>query len=66
MAMFLADNGADFILLELMYRPDRMKLIFESAKKTNLPVGLDFHQEKVLKANLFIHLQMIMILISEK
>ena len=46
MAMFLADNGADFILLELMYRPDRMKLIFESAKKTNLPVWAGFSSRK--------------------
>ena len=29
-----------------MYRPDRMKLIFESAKKTNLPVWAGFSSRK--------------------
>ena len=46
LAQFLADNGCDVILLELMYRPDRMKIIFESAKKTGLPVWAGFSARK--------------------
>jgi len=46
MALFLSDNGCDLILLELMYRPDRMEIIFESAKKTNLPVWAGFSARK--------------------
>tara|TARA_B100000427_G_scaffold236631_1_gene199555 strand:- start:635 stop:1564 length:930 start_codon:yes stop_codon:yes gene_type:complete len=46
MALFLSENGCDFILLELMYRPDRMEIIFESAKKTNLPVWAGFSARK--------------------
>ena len=40
--MFLADNGCDFILLELMYRPDRIDIIFDSASKVGLPVWAGF------------------------
>tara|TARA_B110000196_G_scaffold309251_1_gene310705 strand:- start:290 stop:1222 length:933 start_codon:yes stop_codon:yes gene_type:complete len=46
MALFLAENGCDFLLLELMYRPDRMEIIFESAKKTNIPVWAGFSARK--------------------
>jgi len=46
MALFLSDNGCDLILLELMYRPDRMEIIFESAKNTNLPVWAGFSARK--------------------
>ena len=46
MALFLGDNECDLILLELMYRPDRMEIIFESAKKTNLPVWAGFSARK--------------------
>ena len=46
MAMFLANNGCDFLLLELMYRPDRMEIIFESAKKANIPVWAGFSARK--------------------
>ena len=46
MALFLADNGCDFLLLELMYRPDRMEIIFESAKKVNLPIWAGFSARK--------------------
>ena len=46
MALFLSDNGCDLILLELMYRPDRMEIIFESAKKTNRPVWAGFSARK--------------------
>ena len=42
LALFLADNGCDFILLELMYRPDRIDIIFASASKVGLPVWAGF------------------------
>jgi len=42
LAFFLADNGCDFILLELMYRPDRIEIIFDSASKAGLPVWAGF------------------------
>ena len=42
LAFFLADNGCDFILLELMYRPDRIDIIFDSASKVGLPVWAGF------------------------
>ena len=42
LAFFLADNGCDFILLELMYRPDRIEIIFDSASKVGLPVWAGF------------------------
>ena len=42
LAFFLADNGCDFILLELMYRPDRLDIIFDSASKVGLPVWAGF------------------------
>ena len=42
LAFFLADNGCDFILLELLYRPDRIDIIFDSASKVGLPVWAGF------------------------
>ena len=42
LAFYLADNGCDFILLELMYRPDRIDIIFDSASKVGLPVWAGF------------------------
>ncbi len=42
LAFFLAHNGCDFILLELMYRPDRIDIIFDSASKVGLPVWAGF------------------------
>ena len=42
LAFFLAENGCDFILLELMYRPDRIDIIFDSASKVGLPVWAGF------------------------
>ena len=42
LAFFLADNGCDFILLELMYRPDRIDIILDSASKVGLPVWAGF------------------------
>ena len=46
MALLLANNGCDFLLLELMYRPDRMEVIFESAKKANIPIWAGFSARK--------------------
>ena len=38
MSEILSQNGCDLILLEMMYHPDRVKTVFESAKKTNKPI----------------------------
>ena len=46
MALLLANNGCDFLLLEMMYRPDRMEVVFESAKKANIPVWAGFSARK--------------------
>jgi homocysteine S-methyltransferase len=42
MANFLSENGCDLILLEMMYHPDRIQTVFESAKKTNKPIWAGF------------------------
>ena len=42
MAMFLADNGCDVIILEMMYHPDRMQSVFEAAAKSRKPVWAGF------------------------
>jgi homocysteine S-methyltransferase len=42
MASFLSENGCDLILLEMMYHPDRIQTVFESAKKTNKPIWAGF------------------------
>ena len=42
LAFLLADNAWDFILLELMYRPDPIHIIFDSASKVGLPVWAGF------------------------
>ena len=52
LALFMAANGCDLILLEMMYRPDRMEIIFESAKKVNLPVWTGFSARKNSKGEL--------------
>ena len=45
-ALLLANNGCDFLLFELMYRPNRMEIIFESAKKANIPGWAGFSARK--------------------
>ncbi|MDA9651874.1 homocysteine S-methyltransferase family protein [Pelagibacteraceae bacterium] len=42
MANILVKNGCDLILLEMMYHPDRIQTVFESAKKTNKPIWAGF------------------------
>ena len=42
MAMFLAENGCDIIILEMMYHPDRMLSVFEAAEKSKKPVWAGF------------------------
>ena len=46
MATFLAHNGCDFILLEMMYHPDRMKVVFEAVKEIELPIWVGFSLRK--------------------
>lgn len=47
LAFFLADNGCDFIFLELMYRPDRIEIVFDSASKVGLPVWAGFSSRSI-------------------
>ena len=42
MAMFLAENGCDIIILEMMYHPDRMLSVFEAAAKSKKPIWAGF------------------------
>ncbi len=42
LAGFLRDSGCDLILLEMMYYPERMRLAFEAALATGLPVWAGF------------------------
>ena len=42
MAMFLAENGCDIIILEMMYHPDRMLSVIEAAAKSKKPVWAGF------------------------
>ena len=46
MAMFLADNGCDFLLLEMMYQPERIKVVFEAVKEIGLPTWVGFSLRK--------------------
>ncbi|KTG16173.1 hypothetical protein AUR63_04880 [Guyparkeria sp. XI15] len=41
-ALLLRDEGCDLLLLEMMYDPERMPLIFEAAAETGLPVWAGF------------------------
>jgi homocysteine S-methyltransferase len=42
LAFLLRDEGCDLILLEMMYYPQRIRLAFEAAKETGLPVWAGF------------------------
>ena len=42
MAIFLAENGCDIIILEMMYHPERMQSVFEAAAKSQKPVWAGF------------------------
>ena len=46
MALLLTNNGCDVILLEMMYRPERMKIIFDIVKKLNIPIWVCFSCRK--------------------
>ncbi len=46
MSEILSQNGCDFILLEMMYHPDRIKTVFDSAKNTNKPIWASFSARK--------------------
>ena len=46
MALLLTKNGCDVILLEMMYRPERMKIIFDIVKKLNIPIWVCFSCRK--------------------
>lgn len=42
LACLLGDNGCDLILLEMMYRPERLRPAFEAATNSGLPVWAGF------------------------
>ncbi len=42
MATFLAENGCDVIILEMMYHPDRMQAVFEAAAQSRKPIWAGF------------------------
>ena len=53
MSEILSQNGCDFILLEMMYHPERIKTVFDSAKKTNKPIWASFSARKSVEGKLF-------------
>ena len=42
MAEFLSSQGCDLIVLEMMYHPERIKAVFDAAKKTQKPIWAGF------------------------
>ena len=52
MALLLTKNGCDVILLEMMYRPERMKIIFDIVKKLNIPIWVCFSCRKSEKGEI--------------
>ena len=46
MSKLLCDNGCDIILLEMMYHPERMQIVFDSIKNINKPVWVGFSARK--------------------
>ena len=52
MALLLSKNGCDVILLEMMYRPERMKIIFDIVKKLNIPIWVCFSCRKSEKGEI--------------
>lgn len=53
MADFLTSNGCDFLLLEMMYHPDRVQLVFEAAKKTGKPIWAGFSSRKATNGKIY-------------
>ncbi len=52
MALLLTKNGCDVILLEMMYRPERMKIIFDIVTKINIPIWVCFSCRKSEKGEI--------------
>ncbi len=46
MLNLLSNNGCDLILLEMMYRPERMEVVFDVMRKSKLPVWVGFSCRK--------------------
>ena len=46
MLHLLSNNGCDLILLEMMYRPERMKVVFDVMRKSKIPVWVGFSCRK--------------------
>ena len=46
MLNLLSNNGCDLILLEMMYRPERMEVVFDVMRKSKLPVWVGFSFRK--------------------
>ena len=42
LSSLLAGNGCDFIMLEMMYHPDRIRSVFEAAKRVEKPIWAGF------------------------
>lgn len=53
MAVFLSKNNCDLILLEMMYHPDRVQLVFDAAKKTEKPIWAGFSSRKSLDGKIY-------------
>lgn len=51
LALLLRDAGCDLILLEMMYSPQRMRLAFEAAHETGLPVWAGFSARRDAAGN---------------
>jgi len=49
----LREEGCDFILLEMMYDPERMKAAFNAAEKTELPIWAGFSARQSKNGDLF-------------
>ena len=46
MLHLLSNNGCDLILLEMMYRPERMEVVFDVMRKSKIPVWVGFSCRK--------------------
>ena len=49
----LREEGCDFILLEMMYDPEKMKAAFSAAEKTGLPVWAGFSARQSKEGDLY-------------
>ena len=46
MLNLLSNNGCDLVLLEMMYRPERMEVVFDVMRKSKIPVWVGFSCRK--------------------